>query len=758
MAVISISKNQFLYKADEPLTKLFLILKGSFSISFPGGTYILEKGEVCGICELGMNLHTTTCKALEDSSLLECSISDIESLHAVLKANPDYSMIFLKSAFHHINNLLQQLEFVQFYCNDLYTNCIQEYAFYQSCCLRHQIKPRTLSEISVLSSYNEDSGLESWASSYYEGFQQVLSGTGLSGIAKESSIITGLIAGVCMDAGKILASLKTLHDYQGQILHVMINQDLEDLFDLYSSLYLELGPDSSDSEKISHIINNLMEQVSNSPYIEKEIYTQRFTDFKNNRNLLPGPNDGEDPASTQKNSVLALLTGSLQTILRYAEADEEFCSSFKKLISQYKAEADKSATDDNSRFLRLKITEHFYKLYHLTFFHAVHDKNIPLPVRMFLYFGYVDEQLAGENNAIYLSHMAELLSGEKQEHIYTLYDWLVAIYNGEKEPSRNEFEVDYTDYIHTLKVSGKITAKEEDILTHDMQKKVEYELQNMFPVVNKVTYGRISTFCPVFSEHNVLKQLDMTFVSTKALQDALSSIMDLDYSAFYREYVYTNVTAGIQKEFFHMEIMPDIILTPCIGTRGVMWQEIEGRKRTTAARMMLPVFYLENLNTAVTRLVGEYRWEMCKRVQGARWNDVSEPSLTSEYFDYIQFYKKNHELSPETKEKIKSTLQKARNSFKEMFVRDYITYILFEGSGSPRLTKPARNILFTYCPLSAKAREVLGNNPIYKEMMDHYLIKRNQHLHRLELLQKRIENSGQTVPSELMDEKSYIVS
>ena len=50
------------------------------------------------------------------------------------------------------------------------------------------------------------------------------------------------------------------------------------------------------------------------------------------------------------------------------------------------------------------------------------------------------------------------------------------------------------------------------------------------------------------------------------------------------------------------------------------------------------------------RLTGEFRWEMCKTEQGVHWNDVTDPSLTSVYFDYLQFYRKNHEISPETRE------------------------------------------------------------------------------------------------------------
>ena len=174
------------------------------------------------------------------------------------------------------------------------------------------------------------------------------------------------------------------------------------------------------------------------------------------------------------------------------------------------------------------------------------------------------------------------------------------------------------------------------------------------------------------------------------------------------------------------------------------------------SRMMLPMFYMDDLRSAIVRLTGEYRWEMCKRIQGPRWNDLSERSLTSEYFDYIQFYKKNTELSPTTKEKIKTALQKSRGSFKEMFVRDYISYILFEGTGSPRLTKIARTILFTYCPFAKPVRNTLAGNPIFKDLMERYDVRQKQHIHRIDMLKKRVENSGIDIPQELQDELDYL--
>ena len=195
---------------------------------------------------------------------------------------------------------------------------------------------------------------------------------------------------------------------------------------------------------------------------------------------------------------------------------------------------------------------------------------------------------------------------------------------------------------------------------------------------------------------------------------------------------------------------------PNMGIRGVMWQEIEGRKRTTPARMMVSVFQMEDLTNIFIRLTADFRWEMCKRVQGPRWNDVTEPSLTSEYFDYIQFYKKNHELSTDAKEKIKLAMQKAKNSFKEMFIRDYESWVLYEGAGSPRLNKIARAILFTYCPFAKGIRDTLKANPLYKETMERYDVKQGQRLHHYNNLFQKIKNTGAAIPPEIQAQKDFL--
>ena len=126
---------------------------------------------------------------------------------------------------------------------------------------------------------------------------------------------------------------------------------------------------------------------------------------------------------------------------------------------------------------------------------------------------------------------------------------------------------------------------------------------------------------------------------------------------------------------------------PNAGTRVMMWQEVSENKSNTPGRFMFPVFTAVDLDDMMLEVVGQFRWEMCRRIEGVHWNDIREKSLTAEYCTYIQFYKKNHELSADAKEKIKSALIRGKNNYREVFVRDYVNWIKFESKGSFRLNK-----------------------------------------------------------------------
>ena len=54
----------------------------------------------------------------------------------------------------------------------------------------------------------------------------------------------------------------------------------------------------------------------------------------------------------------------------------------------------------------------------------------------------------------------------------------------------------------------------------------------------------------------------------------------------------------------------------------------------------VPVFTAVDLEDMMIETMGRYRWEICRKIQGVHWNDIREKSLTAEYCDYMQFYRK----------------------------------------------------------------------------------------------------------------------
>lgn len=480
---------------------------------------------------------------------------------------------------------------------------------------------------------------------------------------------------------------------------------------------------------------------------EEKLLTGEEPDDELPTQLPDDYNDGEIPAE---------LVDALNVILAYGGCDEELSERFRSEIAAFKAMPDRNSTDDRDRARRNALTNDFYAIYRKVFEASLNDDELPAAVNLFLTFGFVDAGLAGAGNSAYLLSIIDHYHGAPEQGIFTFYEWLCAIYNGDREPSRNEFDLDYTAYLREQKNAGKISPQQEKQMLGSKIDRVYFELENVFPLVNKMTFGRISTFCPVLSDHNLLKALSDTIVTPHRVTSAINMIRSIDFSAYCRETTFADESRGIVREYLDIEVLPDVILMPNAGVRGAMWQEIEGKRRTTPSRMMISAIALESVSQLLIRMTGEFRWEMCKRIQGAYWNNIAERSLTSEYMDYAQFYKKNHDLSPDAKEKIKLSLQKAKNSIKEMFVRDYVIWIVYEGKGSPHLNKLARTILFTYCPFSAKIREKLRQHPLYKDMLDRYQLQIQQKVHHLDMLCTKIEKTGYDIPEEIERQREFL--
>lgn len=754
MAGITLEKGKKVYSYGQPLTALHMITAGKVQVAYPGGTYQLGKGDVIGVCEICSEIHFLDYTVLEEISILTYPLNSMSSLEDLMEKHPDVARLFLLSAFNQMITLQNRCALSGLSCSNLYQSLNEDYSKYMLLCNRYRITPRTIEGLAEFEAFIEDESPDLWMTGYYQGLVRIYAGENFKSFVQESAVSVGFLHKCSHDYHRTFSVLEEENQYQQQLCAYYFAENCNDLFDLYSSLYYRLGQDCDDSSEIFADINRMFLQFESDPCVNQELLMRRSRAFHNNVSMLTEP--GADSAASDAGTVvMGQLAGSLNTILDFAGADLDIAGSFREHVNAYKALTVRSSMEEDVVALRKALTEEFYVLYAVVFERTLDALSIPMPAWLFLYFGYVDEELAGAENAVALYQLANSMTDRSEFGIYTFYHWLMAIFEGKKAPSRNEFEQDYTDYIHKQKLSGTITEAELNELESNAMGKVNYELRNMFPIVNKMTHGHVSDFCPLFCSESIVKDLNCSYVTTTQISRALEQIRKVDYTAFYRESLDHENLSTMGKEHIHLEFLPDIILMPNVGSRGVMWQEIESKHRNTPCRMVFSIFHLEALNTSLIRMTGEFRWELCKRMQGSRWNDASDHSLTSDYFDYIQFYRKNHDLSSEAKERVRSSLQRTKSSFKEMFIRDYIVWILFEGNGSPRLNKVARRILFTYCPFPADICETLAQNPLYAELINQRKAKIEQRLHHLDMLTRKFKNNNQAIPPSLTKERYY---
>ncbi len=756
MAGIVIEKGKMIHTNGQPFSSLQLITGGQVTVSFPGGSYTLSKGDVIGICEICSEIYFLDYCAAEDTTLVNYSLTHLDGLYDLLRKYADVSRFFLLSAFRQFNLLLQHSLVSEMNCSSMYQSLTKDMADYQMLANRYRInRPLVLEQIEDLSAYLSDESADLWLGSYYQGFYQLYAGDDYKSLMSKIAVSVGTLRKCSLDFRKTYLSVDEQDQYRKQTLSYYFSESGADLFDHYYTMLCKLGADNADTQHILERMDQMIaiyrtNAATTCAHIEEriEVFHRMKEQYLNlQEQLEEQTNEGELPEE---------LINSMNTILEYAQMSSDFLLSFKGNLQKYKRLADINGSDDSTYALRKALIPAFLELYEAVFKATLKDFAPPLPVMLFLYFGYIDEELAGTENCIYLYKLAQKLNKPSDTGVYTFYHWLLAIYNGQKEPSRNEFDQDYTEYIHKKKMKGHYTDAEINAMLKDPWERVAYELHNMFPSVNKMTFGRITTYCPFFAKDNVLKNLEDSLVTAAKIGNALDTIKRVDFSAYYRESLdYDNIEA-MGKELIHLEFLPDIILMPNVGIHGVMWQEIEGKKRNSNGRMMYSIFHMEDVTTTMIHLTGEFRWEMCKRVQGARWNDISEISLTSEYFDYIQFYRKNHDLSAEVKDKVGIALKRAKNSFKEMFIRDYQIWILFEGNGAPRLNKVARRILFTHCPFPADIDNALSTNPLYSELLQRKKIKTATRLHHLEMLAKKLSSTRYGIPQTLKDEMVFV--
>lgn len=756
----TIKAGETIIEKGQALDCFWYISGGSISAQFSGGSILLEKGDIIGICDFNKDSHFLSYQAATDCSLVPYGSPAVLLRTKFFGDHPDNRVRLALSMNRFVRKLLAGYTAAYRSCKELYDFLLSSHTSYRTFCEELHVVIKELPGFEALEPLEESYVPNPWITAHYTGIHNIMLNKAVAPILHENQFIPGYLYRASDDIHTLLERSWVLNDYVENISNLLLNESRLDLFDLYTSLYYRIGMQNPNSPAIAEAIENTCNHAKNQSCISEELVESRIkeynTQIENMKRLMESSSDGNAADSAMDFDAPSKLMNATDIILEYANCSAEVATDFKNTLSEYKKISDKNSTSQEAMRLRRSLTDSFYKVYTAAFLASLTDNNIPPVMRMFFNFGFVDADLCGMDCAAYLYQNAGHYAGSPEHGIYTVHEWLKTVYNGENEPSINELDMDFEKYVHSLKSEGSVTAEAAAEMLNDNMQKVNFELENMFQRGCKITSGRPSVFCPLLSEHQFIRDPKDALLYPDQIIKQLDDIRSTDYTVFARK----SLTVLSEKEnihdFFEVEVMPNIILMPVVGMRGAMWQEIVGRSRLTPARMMLPVFQLEDLEKIMIRMIGEYRWEMCKRVQGARWNDVTEPSLTSLYYDFLQFYRKNPELSTDTKEKIKTGLQKCKQNFKEYFLTDYMTYLLFECKGSPHLVKNARSILFSQCPPAAPVRQRLSTNPIYQDLLEAHGRSVAERCRKLDNLGKKLLSKGEPIPEVMQQEVAFV--
>ena len=687
----------------DEVASLDIVAKGVVRATGDYCTIDLTAGSIIGIGEFPGDKYIFTYEASEDVSLYSYPYESEASLVALFKANPKLLGTLVSASVRFAKNMQSAVLDTMEFARTEYARLYKAFESYPAIAKSAGINPKPFDELKSLKAPEMLDKAKGWHRDFVEDLY-----------ANEAKFRTGFYPIPSIGLG----------------------------------IGLTVNMYALESRDFMSEVMNYMDTFARSTKDFKNHYLL----IKEKAEALSHPNSDSAPSSTDES-----IRNCLDAIAGFASPEKDLLERFSSMLNEFIRNNDRYGNDDVIRKLRRDLSGAFYDLYLAVFLKAVDAdwKSIPLGIRMFLIFGYVDETLAGADNTARLAAIADSLEPGQGGNVVTAFEWLGLIYHGRVVPSKNEFDLDYPAYLRELKKDGKISSSDEKRLENSLIDRLRFEIKNLFVIGNRVTFGRITTFVPVFDKDNVIRPLDQCYLNAATVKEQINRIRAIDFTAFCRQGVFSMPEAGVNSFYTTDEVLPYVILMPNVGSRASLWQEIDSKKRNTPARMIISIFHTETFEDTMIRLAGEFRWEMCKTEQGVHWNDVSDPSLTALYCDYLQFYRKNSALTAEVKEKISISLKNNANNFKKVFISDYYVYIRYESQYALRLNKTARTILFTFCPFSDRIVKALSDNPQYTQLITKYESDVKQKQKALSNLSNKIEKAGFGVPDQIRRQMKF---
>lgn len=754
-------KDTIIFEEGDGITEIGLVVKGRVRIHAEGVNLVVGSGNFLGLCDLLDKTYNLTYTADTNLAVYSFPVTNLgTAVRGLIKANKDYAPLMVSTLSKYIRELskiLEELEESSGVTGKFIRDAYQRYLEIGKKTGARTTPIRTIEELKEL----EEGNVNTELTEYYRACADLPAEVQKAYFGISATITIHHI----LEQVHLIRSLLNDCKKDAQYLKLLANPLVSDARSLYSSVVQQAvmlqraGESISETssllddviDRTNSLENLLSKRASIELGVDHEAIEETYSNLLNGSAVSAGGGVSGEKAEVD----ISDLAGALDQILAYGGLEEEKEKVLRDNLEAFMALSDKYSTEEEVRNLRRSLIKVYYELYQNVFLKDYQSgEETPLVIDLFLRYGLLSELLVSEEIQKELVSLDRSDSGEGVCSVYDMKEWLTLVLDGKKEPSKSEFDMDYDESLRDMRKNGQITQEQQEEMADDLGAKFAYEIQNMFRTNHRILFGQITAFVPFLFTEGCSGSLSRSYLSKDKINASVQRLLNIDYSVFYRESLYGEEGPFV-KEYVQEEVFPDIIAMPVYGSKTVMWQELSGRRRNSKGRFLVPIFIEGDLDSEMTKLFGRFRWELCRTIQGSSWNNIQLKSLTSEYCDFIQFYRKNRELSDDKKEKLKLQIQKCRNNTREVFVLDYENWIRHESRGGLLLSKPVREILATYCPFTKEIREKIGEQPMFRDAMARFGRERAKRAKEYDLRFRVWEKDEVEIPPEVVATKRF---
>ena len=435
-----------------------------------------------------------------------------------------------------------------------------------------------------------------------------------------------------------------------------------------------------------------------------------------------GDDSQQEAAPVTAASVISTgLQKSIYQIFEFSMIEKEFQSKMLKLLNDFKTMKNPLNPEPEGRKVRRFISQMYWDLYKQVYVRTKTESSIPKPVRLMLNYGFLDDEMLEPFQVIELNDLARIRERAGDIPVLTEYEFLSRIYAGEEEPSITEMGLTYEAFLkeqdkyqkkdkHADKRMGEPDPNEENL------SKTLHEIEQRLASTAAVCSGGTATAFPILTSEIMKGSFKSIHQSKSSISSVVKSIMDIDFSLFYRE---TVLKLNSAREIIKENILPYVIILPIYGTKTLLWQEMSGNNKRSRGRIVVPAFFMGDIEKSLLHTFACYRWELNRSIKGAMWADPIEGGITGEYFDYVNTFKKNTKLSQEAKEKIAIRFKSLRTN-RDRFADDYVMWVAYEKEGIMKLNNVVREMFFKHIPFNKDIREQLEGMPAFTKYANRY--------------------------------------